>query len=115
MNCPSCGRPAEFVENKEVYGRNIGKSFMMWICRPCDARVGVHNNDPEHPLGTMATKELRIWRMKAHSAIDPLWQDGPYYRKDIYRSLEKIFGREIHIGESDIETCQKIIEKFQHD
>ena len=51
-------QPAEFVENKEVYGKNFGQSFMMWLCRRCDARVGVHKNNPEKPLGTMANNEV---------------------------------------------------------
>jgi len=113
MQCPYCGQPAEFVENKEVYGKNLGKSFMMWLCRKCDARVGVHKNNPDKPLGIMANKELRQWRVKAHAAIDPLWKTGDNKRKEVYQALNSIFDKEVHIGESDIEMCQKIIEVFK--
>jgi len=64
MFCPYCGKNAEFVDNKEIYGRRYGKSYMMWWCKNCDARVGVHHNDKNRPLGSMENKELRIWRMK---------------------------------------------------
>ena len=113
MQCPFCGGKAEFVENKEVYGKNFGKSFMMWLCRKCDARVGVHENDPDRPLGTMANKDLRIWRIRAHEAIDHLWKSGKIKRRDVYQSLNAYFKRDIHIGESDIRTCQQIIEIFK--
>ena len=76
MNCPYCNNPAEWVSNAEVYGRPYGKSWMMYLCRPCDARVGCHQNS-QTPLGTMANKELRGWRIKAHDAIDPMKERHP--------------------------------------
>lgn len=110
MICPYCGQEAEWVENKEVYGKNYGKSFMIWLCRKCDAYVGVHQNDPDRPLGTMADRELRKWRIKAHAVIDPMWQNKLKTRKEVYLMLQNAFGKEIHIGEADINTCKAIIE-----
>ncbi len=106
--CPFCGKNAEWVENKEVYGKNYGKSYMMWLCRPCKAYVGCHENTKQ-PLGTLANKALREWRVKAHSAFDVLWKSGTISRNEAYRALSKEFGRHIHIGESNIEQCQAII------
>lgn len=57
----------------------------------------------------MANKELREWRKKAHLAFDPLWKEYRLDRKKAYKILSIKFGKEIHIGESDIETCKKII------
>lgn len=108
MICPFCLNPAKWVENKEVYGRNYGKSIMMWLCKPCDAYVGCHNNTKK-PLGTMANKETRKWRKKAHATFDPLWKSGKTTREKAYKFLKIQFGREVHIGESDIETCKRII------
>jgi len=107
--CPYCSNPAEWVDNAEVYGRSYGKSSMIWLCRPCGAYVGCHNNTTK-PLGTLANKELRDLRKKAHEAIDPIWQSGKKKRKEVYIWLMEKFGREIHIGQSDIETCKAIIE-----
>lgn len=108
MICPFCNNEAEWVENKAIYGKNYGNSYMMYLCRPCDARVGCHNNT-RNPLGTMANAELREWRKKAHAKFDPMWKLGNMSRGKAYGILNKEFGHEIHIGESDIETCKRII------
>ena len=113
MICPYCKNQAEFLDNKEIYGKRYGNSYMMWICRHCDARVGVHHNNHAHPLGTMANKELREWRMKAHTAVDPLWKSGKISRREVYRGLDKLFGKEFHIGSSNIQECQKIISVYK--
>lgn len=108
--CPYCHNEASFVDNAEIYGRRYGKSYMAWWCKPCDARVGVHHNNPDKPLGTMANEELRNWRRKAHMAFDPIWKTGSMTRGGAYEWLKIKFGREIHIGQSDIAVCKRIIE-----
>ncbi len=109
MICPFCKAPAQWVENKEIYGRNYGNSFMVWLCKPCNAYVGCHQNT-QKPLGTMANAETREWRMRAHAILDPMWKSGKMTRKAAYARLHWKFGREIHIGESDIAMCKAIIE-----
>ncbi len=108
MICPYCNKPARWVDNIEIYGKRYGESYMMWWCKPCDARVGCHRNG-RRPLGTLANKELREWRMKAHAYIDPHWKLGKMSRDQVYGILDKHFGREMHVGESDIATCQEIL------
>jgi len=111
--CPYCGEEATFTDNKVIYGRTIGKYHKVYICRKCDARVGTHKNTRK-PLGTMANKELRDWRIKTHEVFDSLWlkdcADWREQRAEAYKLLEEKFGKEIHIGESDIEMCKKIID-----
>jgi len=108
MICPYCNQEALWVENKAIYGRNYGKSYMCYYCKPCDAYVGCHQNTTK-PLGVMANKELREWRIKAHAVIDPLWKNGPIKRKTVYKILSREMGFQIHIGNSDIATCEKLI------
>ncbi len=108
MICPYCEKEAIWVENKEVYGRNYGKSYMMWLCKPCNAYVGCHNNTKE-PLGTLANKSLREWRKKAHEAIDEFWQSGEMTRKEVYQKLKDHYGGDIHIGESDEQLCMDLV------
>lgn len=108
MKCPYCGKEAEWCENKKIYGRNYGRSYMCYYCQDCNAYVGCHNNT-KNPLGTMANKELREWRMKAHSLIDPLWKTGEMKRHEVYQMLADRFGKQIHIGEADVENCKDII------
>lgn len=109
MICHYCNKEAPWVENKAKYGRNYGNSYMCYFCKDCDAYVGCHNNT-KNPLGTMANAELREWRKKAHAHIDPLWKTGRLGRGEMYMWLKEKLGREIHIGESDIETCKQILE-----
>jgi len=106
--CPYCNSPAVWVENKVVYGRNYGKSYMMWHCPKCEASIGCHNNT-KRPLGTMANKELKKMRNLAHEAIDPLWKEMGMSRKDVYEALGKIFGYKVHVGSADMKTCQRLI------
>lgn len=114
MKCPYCGNEAKYCENKEIYGRNFGKSFMCYFCRLCDAYVGTHNNS-KRPLGTMANKQLRVWRQITHREIDAYWKAGLCSRGRMYELLKIIFGKVIHVGESDIEMCRKIIKATENE
>ena len=108
MICPYCKNEAPWVANKEIYGRSYGKSYMCYYCKPCNAYVGCHNNTRK-PLGTMANKELRNWRMRVHAKIDPLWKSGKFSRGWVYSRISQELGYQYHTGESDIETCKKIL------
>lgn len=112
MKCPYCSNEAQWVENKEVYGRNYGKSFMIWLCKPCDAYVGCHKNT-EKPLGIMADKDTRKWRKAAHEAFDPVWKSGDMTRNQAYKILSDHYSENIHIGESSANTCKMIIADIQ--
>ena len=123
--CPYCGNEAVLTDSAEVYGRSYGP---IWICRPCDAYVGVHQRDGlNRPLGRLANKELREWRKKAHAAFDPRWKrrmsnwkgvtkGGKKHaspRTKAYRWLSEQLGipfKECHIGEFDVDLCQKVVE-----
>ncbi len=113
MKCPYCNRLAVWVDNKEVYGKNYGKSHKIWLCKPCNAYVGCHNNTKK-PLGTMADRNLRNWRIQAHNKIDWYWQQGMYTRKEVYQKLSRFFGEEIHIGSANRELCRMIWKNIEH-
>lgn len=81
---------------------------MCYYCKPCDAYVGCHQNTPR-ALGTLANKELREARIKAHAYIDPIWKFGRMSRDRVYGILHRHFDRETHIGESDLATCKEIL------
>jgi len=109
MICPYCKKEARWCENKEIYGKNYGKSYMCYYCKPCDAYVGCHQNT-RNALGIMANKELREWRRKVHAKIDPLWRSKEIGRKTLYSIISKELGKQYHTGEADIETCKKVLE-----
>ena len=109
MICDFCGNEAEWVENKEVYGRNYGKSVMIWLCKPCDAYVGCHNNTMKS-LGTIANKETREWRQRAHKIYDTFWDRG---FKDKYWELNGKDRRAMkYMRKKRRETYEKISKDF---
>lgn len=109
--CPYCQQPAELVDSAVVYGRSFGP---IWLCKPCDAYVGVHKNAKNFaPLGRLANKELREWKKRAHLALDPLWRSGRMKRKEAYAFIQEQMGlekRDTHIGKFDVAQCQQMIE-----
>jgi hypothetical protein len=56
VTCPYCGQPAIYVDSAAVY--RIGSYGMIYLCRPCQAWVGVHPGT-DQPLGRLANAELR--------------------------------------------------------
>lgn len=108
MKCPYCKKEAIWTSNEVVYGRRYGKSYMCYFCKDCDAYVGCHQNSRK-ALGTMANKELRNLRMQVHAMIDPLWKSKQYSRGMVYARLRDAFGKDVHTGEADIETCKELI------
>lgn len=106
--CDYCGRQAEYVDSKVVYGKSYG---MMYLCRNCMAYVGVHKGT-DKPLGRLANAELRYWKKRAHAVFDPLWQRGRFrgHRNAAYGWLAQKMGlpvEQTHIGMFDVAQCRK--------
>lgn len=117
--CPFCNKEAKFCENKEIYGRNYGKSYMCYFCKDCDAYVWTHNNT-EKPYWTLANKETRNARHLCHELLDPLWKNvwewdyksGTRWeeRKRLYKMIAEKMNipiEEMHFGMFDIEKCRE--------
>ncbi len=119
--CPYCNEPSKYVDSREVYGRSYG---MIYLCRPCDAYVGVHKGT-DKPLGRLANKQLREWKKMAHAAFDPLWKakfirrraENPEYKKHYARGSGYkwlagqlgIDGKDCHIGMFDVDMCRRVV------
>lgn len=106
--CPYCGKDSVFVDSKEIYGKSYG---MIYLCKPCDAYVGVHKNT-DKALGRLANKELRGWKVQAHKSFDHLWKQKLFEsRRKAYEWLEEQMGiKKPHIGEMDVEQCKEVID-----
>ena len=116
--CDYCGEPAELVDSAIVYnGRSYGN---IWYCVKDSAYVGVHKNDNKNrPLGRLANKELREWKVNAHLAFDRLWKEGYKDKKSrnrersrCYSLLSKKMGlhkSKTHIGMFDVDQCMKVV------
>lgn len=111
MNCPYCNKQAEFLSSKEFYGKNYGTN--LYVCRPCDARVGTHGKG-KRPLGTMANHKLRVLRRMCHRRFDPIWmyKRNKWARTNAYQWLQRemdLSPQEAHIGMFNEEQCRKLI------
>lgn len=125
--CPYCSQLAKFLPTSEAiyHGRDYGP---VYICVPCDAWCGCHPGTTK-PLGRLANKELRQWKMKTHLVFDPIWRErwerknavDAKYKKGMarggrYKKLAELMGipkEECHIGMFDVGRCQKAIEICQ--
>jgi hypothetical protein len=106
--CDYCGTPAEFIDSAAIYGKSYG---MVYRCPNCGAYVGCHKGT-DKPLGRLANKELRTWKMKAHDAFDPIWKSHKMRRPAAYKWLSEQMGipwDKTHIGMFDIEQCKQVI------
>jgi len=113
VRCDYCGEPAKQVTGAAVYPRRPDlASKVMYLCRPCDAWVGCHPGT-SNPLGRLADKALRVAKMEAHAAFDPLWRDQPRgARSSAYAWLASALGikaEDCHIGMFDVETCKRVV------
>ncbi len=111
--CDYCGQRAELVGGYRVYPHRrdlYDKKF--WVCEPCRAHVGCHQDSDGVPLGRLANAELRAAKRLAHAAFDPLWRDYGMKRAEAYEWLAgalEIAARDCHIGMFDVETCRRVV------
>lgn len=110
--CDYCGKPAELVDSREVYGRSYGHN--VYLCRSCNAYVGCHRGT-NTPMGRLANPELRRWKIMAHNSFDPLWKHGRFrgFRNVAYDWLAAQIGLPIektHIGMFDVEQCKLTVQ-----
>lgn len=112
MNCNYCGGKAERVSGKAIYPRMPklhGKIFFR--CSPCDAYVGTHADGT--PLGNLADRDTRVFRIKAHHYFDKIWKGRHMKRGHAYAWLASSLGIPVskcHIGMFDVQMCSRVIE-----
>ena len=111
--CGKCGYKAKLKTLNEIYNAFCYGDKVAYQCDTCDMQVGCHPHSVI-PLGTLADKETRSARMKAHNIFDPLWRDLNLFpsRKSAYMWLSiflKIGYRDCHIGLFNAKQCEKVI------
>ena len=106
--CRYCGGKVELVENSEIYrGRSYGDWPYAYLCRPCDAFVGLHPAT-DLPLGTLADKSLREARKDAKHLWQRVGSVLGLDRNQAYQWLAdqmQIPKQECHFGHFDEERC----------
>jgi ssDNA-binding Zn-finger/Zn-ribbon topoisomerase 1 len=107
--CPYCNSKVNLTDSAAVYhGKSYGDIYLCDKYPECDAYVGVHKGTTV-PLGTMANKELREWRKKAHAVFDSLWKTGKITRKAAYNKLMLKLG----LSKMSVDQCKKLIAAFK--
>lgn len=120
IKCSYCKGDAILVDSSVIYGRSYGD---IYLCSPCDAYVGVHKGTTK-PKGTPANKALRELRKDAHEAFDfltwkqrtpPTTRKGRQYQNKLRSRAYTWLGMKMgiknpHIGEMNLEGCQKVID-----
>jgi len=96
--CPYCGAKGELKDKK-------------WHCPSCsDVSVGTYEGS-SRPLGTLADKDTRIWRMRAHDELTFKWEEGDSF-EDFYgwiASHVKKSYKQSTIANLNKDECQRII------
>lgn len=89
-----------------------------WQCTVCKSFVGTHKTKDKmfHPLGCIATPEIKKARMNLHAIIDPLWKNKKIGRKKLYEMISEFLGYEYHTAETknldEIKTVEQFILKI---
>ncbi len=111
--CPYCQQPSVKTTGSEVYPHRADlKAKVLYLCRPCRAWVGCHPGT-DKPLGRLANATLRVLKMSAHAAFDPLWREGRMTRQAAYAWLDKQLQPDrgkCHIGMFDEIQCQAVVD-----
>jgi zinc-finger-containing domain len=127
--CPYCGNAAQLLTDSSALYRGTDYG-PVWICEPCDARVGCHPGT-FRPLGRLADAALRIAKQRTHRIFDPLWTD----LREAYPDLRRVGAKhrniargrayrwlaaqlslaeiDCHIGLFDIAMCEQAISIIQ--
>lgn len=105
VKCGECGAEMQLRKSPK-----FPKPF--WGCTKFPACRGAHGAHPNgRPLGVPANAETKAARIRAHDVFDRLWLSKiTMTRTKAYKLLAAKLGlEEVHIGESDIAQCGRII------
>ncbi len=105
---------ARLTNGAEIYPhRSDLHSLKFWKCDGCGDAVGCHKSGSKgtRPLGVIANREIKDWRIKIHAKLDPLWKQGAFSRNGLYRSVSKRMGIEAcHTAElTTVDDCKKVL------
>lgn len=115
--CPYCGNHTVLRSADGIYREN-SRQEMLYVCKKypvCDAYVRVQKGTTI-PLGTIANRELRELRIKAHQQFDKLYKCGYMSKHDAYQWLGNLLGvpaKNAHIAQLNVLSCNLVIREAQ--
>ena len=118
--CPYCNSVSKLWPASFIYGDMFLSDKNFWVCKKyptCNSYVGTHSNPPfqNFPMGSLADRELRETRLKAHTLFDHFWKSKVKTRNEMYKWFQKemeLDGKYAHIGELNLEQCLDLIWKL---
>jgi hypothetical protein len=104
LYCCECERKIQpiFITGETVYpNRNDLYHLPFWQCTTCFNFVGCHHKttNPTNPLGSIPNKEIKEARKEIHKILDPLWKNGSFNRKKLYRIISDKIGWKYHTAQ----------------
>ena len=115
--CPYCGSATKVRPASEIYAGRMNSgawgNVLSCVNYPmCDAYVGMHAGTMT-PKGSLANRELRELRKRAHALFDAYAVDGEIVtRKQAYGIAAQWLGlNPFHIGEMRLGGCSHFIER----
>ena len=104
--CPYCGEVAKIVDSKVVYRTVSYGLIYLCTCQPSWAYTSVGGNS------TLANKQLRELRKKAHKLFDKSWRTRYITRSEAYKFLSihmSKAGKDCHIAMFNDDECEAVI------
>ena len=115
IRCCYCGASVTLRSAEGIIPK-FKPGTMLYVCRnypACDSYVKVHPGT-KLPMGSLANRELRTLRRKAHYQFDQLYKTGFMSREDAYEWLAAVLGLPMgmaHIGQLGPYYCQQVIDE----
>lgn len=115
IRCCYCGASVT-LRSAEGIIPEFKPGTMLYVCRnypACDSYVKVHPGT-KLPMGSLANKELRTLRRKAHFHFDQLYSTGLMSREEAYEWLAAqlmLPMEKAHIGLLGPYYCQQVIDE----
>lgn len=105
---------ARLTNGAEIYPhRGDLHSLKFWKCDGCGEAVGCHKSGSKgtRPLGVIANREIKSWRIKIHAKLDPLWKQKAFSRHKIYEILSKRMNMVYHTADlRSVGDCKRALE-----
>lgn len=106
--CRYCGGKIVYTTTHQIYEKS---DEPIYLCTNCNAYVGCHKGT-KLPYGKVANAALRMKRREVHIVFDTFWRARGWGRTNAYRWMAQqmdIPEREAHIGNFEMDQCEKLI------
>lgn len=114
VRCPYCGAMAVKRPATYIFGDKANTYEYYYVCShfpSCNTYVAAHEKTGL-PMGTLANGDLRNWRIRAHKALDKIWQNGYMTKDQAYKWLQAKLDlpeSETHIAKFGEYRCKQTI------